>query len=743
MNAIEELEQVKPDAGLAAQPLRASDPQKALAMVVNRQRKLNERAWVYQAVEDAYDRMPTDSKEALELDGLGWTSTIDWGGMKAGIDAGALTDYNLMTQPETYVRLVPRADGPGVRQRLDLIERAHKEVIDGWSGWLPELEQMVINRRAHGLGVFHFPNPVGWHFKSLHPSLLIYPPNATLNVDDWPWFALRTEFRITDMLRRAEDPEASAAVGWKLENVRAALRKLEGGDAFMNRIESDLQGYLASGRADDLWFAESNKNTLPGWQLYVQEWDGTVSEHFLVNDEKIGFLFSGPKRHAKMSDTLALFPLSMAAATMDRLRGYGLEMLPFHDTENRARNHLLDQFLTRGVVLKSVTGDDSTLAMTGMKHHGPFIFMNGDIELASQQLPDTTGEGLRVLAEMERTRSLSNRALGGNDQSQRNSDMSATQSRILYQTENAAESNEVARLYRLAGHFHKLTLRRMLQPNLTPMHPGGREAVEMVSELLASGVTVDDFSNIKVVKPRTIFGDGNPVNQFLALQDLRGEVASLPVEGQRIWRHTLFASRLRDPEMAAAMTLHDGRVDAESMDQRWAAQMENNVFETSDTRQDLGSNDHHVIHGVEHTVYAEEVLKRPLELQEQFERVERARNHMTQHLELMAGDEHFREPFKDLERRWANLANWQRQAQQRLGAETQKKQAEEMEELRNPRPKVKDAEVAMTEQLKRDLAMRESEQRMKLEAERHGLEVKKMLERRAAGMPTPMGGLGA
>jgi len=123
--------------------------------------------------------------------------------------------------------------------------------------------------------------------------------------------------------------------------------------------------------------------------------------------------------------------------------------------------------------------------------------------------------------------------------------------------------------------------------------------------------------------------------------------------------------------------------------------------------------------------------------------VERARNHMTQHLELMAGDEHFREPFKDLERRWANLANWQRQAQQRLGAETQKKQAEEMEELRNPRPKVKDAEVAMTEQLKRDLAMRESEQRMKLEAERHGLEVKKMLERRAAGMPTPMGGLGA
>lgn len=735
-----ELQPAEP-APIARQPLRVSDPAKALSLIRRQVKQLERRMPVYQAVEAAYDREPTDSKEALQLSGLGWTCTIDWGGMKAGVDAGALTDYNLATQPETYVKLMARRDGPGSKERLEKIERADKECLDSWKGWIPQLEMMTHNRRAHGLGIFHFPHPVGWHFRSLHPSCLIFPPNAKIDIDEWDWYALRTEFRIVDLLARLEDSEASERVGWQLGNVRKVISKLKDGATFLSGMMRDPEAYSVDLKSSDLWFAEAqNAGVVAGFQFYVREWNGRVSEHFLVDDEEIGFLFSGVNRHGDMSETISLFPLAMGQGYMERVRGYGVEMLPFHDTENRARNHLLDQFLVSGVVIKSMGNDDTSQALTEMKHAGPFLFMTGDLEISAQQMPNVSTEGMKILAEMERAGSLRNRYLGGMDQTQRLPEMSATQSRILYQSENSAESNEVARFYEQLGKFHHIRLRRMLQPEVGETTPGGLAAMEMVDDLLAAGVLPEDFKNIKRVTARTIFGDGNPVNQFLAMADLTPWYGSFTAEGKRAFVHHLTVARLRDPDLARVLTGYDGRVDEVGLRNRWNAQVENNTFETSDTRQDMGPDDDHLIHAEIHTVFAEEAVQRvgvDIEMAEAFARVKRCEAHMAGHLESLSMDQHLQEPFKVFRQRWAELTNWARQTEQKLSAEQKRKQAEELENLRNPRPSVKDAEVMETERLRRQIMMEEAAMRKEFEQQRHEVDLKMALEKRAAGIPLP------
>jgi hypothetical protein len=718
------------------QAKRATSPQATLKMITQRQSELAHRLPIYQAVEAAYDREPTDSREALEIDGLGWTCTIDWGGMKAGVDQGALVDYNLATQPETYVKLKPRRDGQGVLDRLAAIEDADKELLDSWEPFQAELEMMVHNRRAHGLGIFHFPHPVGWHFKSVHPASLVYPANAKINVEDWDWFALCTEFKIVDLLARLEEPEPAQAIGWNLSNVRKVIAKLKDGTSYLRGMMADPEHYAVELKTGDLAFAAKNKSTVKGYAFYVREWNGRVSEHFVVNDEEIGFLFSGVDRHESMASCISLFPLAMGQGFVERVRGYGVEMLPYHDTENRARNHMLDQVLASGVVLKSMDGDDSRRGLTGMRHHGPFLFMDEGIEVAAAQLPEMSNTALKVLGEMERTRANNNQAFGGTDHAQRNSDMSATQSRILHQSNSTAESNEVARFYNQLGRFHTIRLRRTLQQDITALHPGGKAAMEMVQELTEQGVTMADFQNIKRVLPRTIFGDGNAINQWLAMEDVSKWYGSFTSDGKQAFVQRAVAARLRDPELANLLTGAGARIDQRGQANRWAAQMENNVFETSDTRQDLGPNDDHVIHLDVHTTYAEEVQKREdLGLQEQFQRVHRTQAHAAVHLAELAQDMNSRELFKDFNQRWANVANWLRQVGQQLAAENERLQAEQMEEMRNPKPKVKDQELMMTEQLRRDLMeqaeVKAEERKQKL----HEAEMQRIGEKRAMSTP--------
>ena len=720
----------------AKQAKRATDAKSVLQMLNARKAILDRRLPIYQAVESAYDREPTDSREALAVDGLGWTCTVDWGGMKAGVDQGALVDYNLATQPETYVKLSARKDGQGVKGRLETIEREDKELLDSWHGWQSELEMMVHNRRAHGLGIFHFPHPIGWHFKSVHPASLIYPEKAKINVDDWDWFGLVTEFKIVDLLARIEEAEVATNIGWKIPAVRKAIAKLKGGAAYLRNMLADPEAYAVQLKGSDLAFADKNKGCIQGFAFYVKEWNGRVSEHFVIDDEEIGFIFSGVDRHKDMSGCLSLFPLSMGQGFMERVRGYGVEMLPFHDTENRARNHLLDQLLISGVVLKSENGDDGQRALVNMRHHGPFLFMDGGLEITEHQLPDLSEQGLRLLGEMERSRSNSNQALGGVSHSQRNSEMSATQSRIIHQGDNAAEANEVARFYSQLGRFHTIRLRRILQDDLSARHPGGEAAMEMVQLLIEAGVTKDDFANIKRVKPRTIFGDGNAINQWLAMQDVKEFFGSFTSDGKKAFVQHAVAARIRDPELATLFTGADNRLDQSAQWNRWTAEMEQNVFETSDTRQDLGPKDDHVIHMDSHTIYCEEVQKREdLSLEEQFKRIHRAQAHCAAHLEELSVDSNSQAEYKDFNQRWANLTNWLRQTGQKLAAENERKQAEQMEEMRNPKPKVKDAEIMMTEKLKRELAIEESNDRRAQAKEMHAATMQQMAEKRAMNVP--------
>src|SRR5690606_33154704 len=126
------------------------------------------------------------------------------------------------------------------------------------------------------------------------------------------------------------------------------------------------------------------------------------------------------------------------------------------------------------------------------------------------------------------------------------------------------------------------------------------------------------------------------------------------------------------------------------------AQQENAAFQSSDVRIDVAETDNHLIHAGEHTVFVEDTLGQlsegAISEERAFQTVSRAMAHVGPHLEMLASDPLAEAESEDLQRRWADVTNTLRQLSQRLEAKRQAEQEQQLEEMRNPRPSVKDQE---------------------------------------------------
>jgi len=479
--------------------------------------------------------------------------------------------------------------------------------------------------------------------------------------------------------------------------------------------------------SDDLWFGHENGTAIEGWIFYVKEWGGKVSEHLLVSKDDIGFLYSGIGRHERMGDTLALYPLALGQGSMERVRGYGLQMLPFHDLENQIMNHSVDvTTIASGLIFTGGGGDDFKRMREEVHINGPLMTIPDGLTLSQQSFSNPTAGLVGLRREFERLGNFRNRSFGGAEYGQRSPEESATGARLRHQEASSCRTYDIARLYQQSGNFHRIRVNRYIKGGMMNGDPGSEEVALFMTLAQGEGVTAGDILGIRRVTARTIFGDGDPNNQFLALMDLKEKVPSLPLSGQETFWRQAFLARLRDVELVNRIFgTGDPSKDKLLKFQSWHAQIENDVFEGSDTKVIQQDGDNPLIHSGEHTVYAEEVVARldrgEIDDVSALQRLMRAQAHTSGHLQQLLADPLAKDMAKDLTRRWANLQNRIRQLTQQIEAKRERENAQQLEELRNPKPSVKDMETILTEQVKRVAALEKGKLEMVHAVEIHDL----------------------
>lgn len=704
----------QPNAGVRQKP-RISDADKVRDLITSEERILRPRLGQMSASTDSYDRIPMDTDAELRADGLGWTTNVNWGGMEAGVDEASAPLYNLMTEPETFVAFHSRREVQGKATLLQNLARLDAEMVRDWDEWIYVVQQMIHNRALHGLGIIHWPTPHGWHCRSLHPGNLITPERAPLNPSFWPWAAVKTEFLISDLIAKLGDAKTARKKGWNIPSIKKSIEKYKGGDGVVWQQNQDIDSIVHGFVRNQSWAKYDNSISIKGYVLYNKEWDGSISEHFLTDQDGVGFLFSRKDGHPSMERMLSVFPHSLGDGFLNRVRGYGIKMLPYHDTEDRTLNHMIDvTTLASNINLKGEQDDINKLAEIVF---GPITLIPEDFEVDQVSFANTSSGLAEVRREIQAQRAGNRQVFGGTIDVSPNVDRTATGAKMRFQEQTKMAGYEVARFYQQVGRFHRARWERVIDSGSGPTDPGYDAAKEMLDEAKKLGIDREFLNSIHQVKAKTMFGDGDPVNQFLALMDLKEFVGFYSAQGKRLYSKMVTASRLRNADLAEELHGEPGIDDMDS-EQRRLAQLENGLFQTSDAKIDVAGTDNHIIHGGEHTVLAEDTMAQlengMITPEQAFSTLQRANAHVIGHLQPMALDPFSVEIFKDLQRRWSNVENTIRQLEQQLGAQRESEQQRQLEELRNPAPSVKDIEVSKTEELKRETIQAESDAKIKV-----------------------------
>ncbi len=369
---------------------------------------------------DAYDRVPPNDPEMMRKQGEEWCTNVDWGETEAAINERVEQDNNLVTQPMPLVSFVAkmRKNKPPVLNAFQAAAQEHYNMFRLSSFWAAEMQTMILERTAVGLGVLHHPIPYSWYFRSVPACNLIYPSRATMDLTDWPWMAVRTDIDITTFIDLLDDDSKASEVGWDLSAIREMLSKTQylpdgvSESDWMNNPEV----FVKALRNDALNYATKNGQRVRVFHLYVREYDGRISESILADTIACpNFLFQRKygDEYSCMSDFVSLFPLSIGTY-MEKRRGLGHRLLPYTAMVNDTRNRAIDAaVLTSSLMLKDTETGTGARNVTQLELGGRVVFIPEDMAMDQRTLGNPSQGLVGVLGMVQELREVNNSAFGG------------------------------------------------------------------------------------------------------------------------------------------------------------------------------------------------------------------------------------------------------------------------------------------------------------------------------------------
>lgn len=712
------VEEVPKPSGPSEQPkFRFTSATAAQSVIDQSDKKCLHQRDMDRLVWDAYDRIPPNDPEVMRKNGEEWCTNVDWGETENAINERVEQDNNLLTQPMPYVSFMTKGQaGPVTLEALSATANEHYNMFRLSDFWTSEIQAMLLERTALGLGILHHHIPYSWHFRSVPRCNLIYPPQSTLNPDDWPWMAVRSELDITDLIALLGNPEGSSSIGWDTSAIRELISKFPTMPDGMPDADwtRNPEAYVNALQLNSLTIAANNGQKIRVYHFYVREYDGKISES-IISESPLCSKFLFQKRYEDeyscMSDFISLFPLSVCKY-LEKIRGLGHRLLPYTAMVNDLRNRAADAaILTSSLMLKDTSGAQGMREITQLELGGRVAFIPEDMTMDQRSLGNPSQGLVGVLGMISDLRATNNSAFGGTDHGARRPEATATEMKLRYGEATRSMGFETDRLYDQATSFYRSNWKRVkyyLDKGEKAVDiKGAAEAKEMWKQVKEHNITKEDLDVIRSVEATRLFGDGDPNAIFLAIQDLQGPISRMPLTAQRQMDQMAVAARTRRPWMAQAMYGNiDTKLDQVYSVQNWRTTQENGSFEASDLPVPIQYDDYHPLHVVSHTQYAESVVAdfdaQVLPPAEALKRLVKARDHTALHMPLLERDRSQEALFADASKRWQGIGNKMIQMEQNIQDAQQAEREQMMEEMRNPAPSVADQQLILTEQLKRE-----------------------------------------
>src|ERR1700744_1247303 len=219
---------------------------------------------------------------ALDAQGLGWQSNVNFRLLEADCDAAQIPFYMLFADVPTYIQAkvrVPKATAQLNKNFGQILAEEHKTLNDQWKQFDYHMQLSIANMSKYGSGNIYFGDREDFRFRAAQQGTVFVPDETTQDLTELNLLYIYYEGEGTTLYRQINRPDAEK-LGWDVENVKRILVDTcnEYSSFTRNRSWEYWQQKL---REEDIYWSNVVPKVRTAWG-YVKEFDGKITR-FLIS----------------------------------------------------------------------------------------------------------------------------------------------------------------------------------------------------------------------------------------------------------------------------------------------------------------------------------------------------------------------------------------------------------------------------------------------------------------------------
>ncbi len=524
-----------PDVAAATRIKRASD-------VVSQYQTLFSEDYVASrdraVVQSMADRNAPYSDSVLRSLGITGITNVNWGDLGMA-QQEAEKPFNSILMSMSHFGIVPFKNGV-----LTDTEAEGKEMIVA-----EELHRMITKWRdfrfrwkmnAHfftmwGVSFTYRDDNLDWRWKvsSLQDVKIPRGTQASVNVVDRIF--MKTDMTPSDLFAKIRDPEVGKLAGWNPEQIRRSCV-----NAQPKPLNTQSPEEMQAMWKDNSVYSGNTNIVVQVVHGFVKEVDGSVSHYisdYMLNTDAAEFIYEKKGEFANMSEFINAYLFGVGTnGDIHSIRGNAFNLFPSASALNKLRCKLVDKANDEANTFLATDNEDASIDNM-ITPRGPYFQLNTGVSFVERSTPPVAGNLVPAIDAMQgvfrvQTSGMAPRSTNQTEQGQKTKYELQRKDEI----DSSLTSDSMDMYLEAWGWDYREIVKRVINPDLQPEHPGGEEAFDFRTRCEQRGVPWDllqqlDFNNINL---NTGIGRGSSAERRSVLANLNETIyGRLDPEGQQ------------------------------------------------------------------------------------------------------------------------------------------------------------------------------------------------------------------
>lgn len=632
-------------------------------------------------VQSMADRNAPYSDGRLRELGITGITNVNWGDLGIA-QQEAEKPYNSVLSSMSHFGLVPFKNGV-----IDDVEAEEKIMVVA-----EELHRMITRWRdfrfrwkmnAHfftmwGVSFTYRDDNLDWRWKVSSLQEVKVPRGTQASVDVVDRIFMKVDMTPSDLYSKIKDPEAGKLAGWNEKQIRKSCTNAQP-KPLNTQDPQDMQAMWK----DNSVFSGNTNIVVQVVHGFVKEVDGTVSHYiadYSLNTQEAEFLYEKKGEFGSMSEFINAYLFGVGTnGDFHSIRGNAFNLFPSASALNKLRCKFVDKANDEANTFLATDNEDATIDNM-LVPRGPYFQLTTGVNFVERATPPVAGNlvpAIEAMSQVFRTQSMgmAPRTASQSEQGQKTKYELQRRDEI----DSASTSDAMDMFMDAWGWDYREVVRRVINPNLQPEHPGGKEAFEFRKRCEQRGVPWEllkelDYDNINL---NMGIGRGSSAERRAVLSNLNETIyGRLDPEGQQILNRDMIASQT---DYRYALMLVPRQAGQRPPVDKQIADQENQIMALGGTAT-VVRNQNHVVHVGTHLellqAYDQMLADVQIELKDAIPIMQKASAHCGEHMQFIDPES---EPYRMFKQALQQLNEVITNGAKHLEAD-QRKEAEAMQE---------------------------------------------------------------